>query len=108
MARGRNVPEYTITSVLACVLVLASRALYFRHGLFRLKAFWLGEVIVIFFQCLMDGWLTKLRDPIVIYDDAFNLGVEISVGYPGRRLLFWLRALSLALLVWVRREDEQA
>ena len=38
----------------------------FRTGLFRRPSYWISMVIVIGFQILVDGWLTKLSAPIVV------------------------------------------
>ena len=39
-------------------------------------------VIVIGFQILVDGWLTKLSAPIVIYDDRHTSGIRFPFDIP--------------------------
>ena len=40
-------------------------------------AFWLSLTIMWAFQVLVDGWLTKLSSPIVIYNEERFSGVRI-------------------------------
>lgn len=97
-------PEYSISSVAACVLVVLAERYWLKTGLFRMKAFWIGWVIVIFFQCLMDGWLTKLSAPIVIYDEKFASGWRFPWDIPIEDFAFGFALVTLALLVWVKRD----
>ena len=58
-----------------------------RTGLFRRAAYWISMVIVVGFQILVDGWLTKLSAPIVIYDEQHTSGLRFPVRHPRRGLL---------------------
>jgi len=53
-----------------------------RTGVFRRAAYWISMVIVLGFQILVDGWLTKLSAPIVIDDEHYTMGI----GFPSTSL----------------------
>ena len=60
--------EYTWAAVAGVVAVGLLEVLWLRTGIFRTATFWIAYGIVVFFQVLVDGWLTKLSSPIVIYN----------------------------------------
>ncbi|MBI5028272.1 MAG: lycopene cyclase domain-containing protein, partial [Actinobacteria bacterium] len=60
-------PEYTVATVGAVLVVVAIELLWARTGIFRSAQYWLAMAIVFFFQVWVDGWLTKLSAPIVLY-----------------------------------------
>ena len=60
-------PEYTVLTVLSVLAVVALEVWWLRTGLFRQAQYWIAMAIVFAFQMLVDGWLTKLTDPIVQY-----------------------------------------
>ena len=61
-------------------------------------------VIVICFQILVDGWLTKLTAPIVIYDDRHTSGVRFPFDIPIEDFLFGFALVTAVLLLWERRK----
>ena len=67
---------YTLPAVLSVVIVVALEFTVFHTGLFCRRAYWLTMLIVLGFQILVDGWLTKLSAPIVIYHDRHTSGVH--------------------------------
>ena len=97
-------PEYTLLAlaVLVGVVVLELRVL--RTGLFRMRAYWIAMAIVLFFQVLMDGWLTKLSSPIVIYDDRYSTGVRFPFDIPVEDFAYGIALVTLAIALWVRSE----
>jgi lycopene cyclase domain-containing protein len=74
----------------------------FRTGLFRRAGYWISMVIVVGFQILVDGWLTKLSSPIVIYGDAHTSGVRFPFDIPVEDFLFGWAMVTAVLLLWVR------
>ena len=48
--------------------MVAAELIYFRSGIFGTAQYWWSMVIIFAFQIPVDGWLTKLSDPIVIYN----------------------------------------
>lgn len=99
---GDGVPEYTVLTVTSIVAVVLIELLWLRTGLFRTLQYWLSMVIVFGFQTLMDGWLTKLSNPIVVYaPDEFS-GIRIPWDIPIEDFGFGFSMVTLALLVWLR------
>jgi lycopene cyclase domain-containing protein len=59
--------------------------------------------IVFAFQILVDGWLTKLSDPIVIYNPDEMLGVRAPWDIPIEDFGFGFTMVTLTILLWRRR-----
>ena len=94
-------PEYTVLAVLSVVAtVLLER--FLRVGLFRRLQYWLAMAIVFAFQVPVDGWLTKLSAPIVIYAPEQHLGVRWPWDIPVEDFLFGFSMVTLCLIVWER------
>ena len=102
-ARGRSrVPEYPLFTVIAIVLVVVAELAWFRTGIFRSTQYWLSIAIVWVFQILVDGWLTKLSAPIVIYNPAQQSGVRFPWDIPIEDFGFGWAMVTLTILVWTR------
>lgn len=100
-------PEYTILGVLSVLLVVAAERWWWRTGIFRERQYWLALAIVAFFQCLVDGWLTKLSAPIVLYDESHMLGLRFPWDIPVEDFLFGFSMVTLTIALWrvaARRE----
>jgi lycopene cyclase domain-containing protein len=76
-----------------------------RTGLFRRAAYWLSMAIVIGFQILVDGWLTKLSAPIVIYDNRHSSGLRFPFDIPVEDYLFGFALVTAVLLLWERQRE---
>jgi lycopene cyclase domain-containing protein len=100
------VAEYTVTSLIACAVVVGLELVWFKTRLFRMKAFWISWIIVLIFQCLMDGWLTKLSAPIVLYRERFATGWRFPWDIPIEDFAFGFSLITLALLLWVRSDSD--
>ena len=61
--------------------------------------------IVYCFHVLVDGWLTKLSAPIVIYDEGQITGLRVPWDIPVEDYLFGFSMITLTLLVWVHLGD---
>jgi lycopene cyclase domain-containing protein len=59
--------SYPFLAGLAVVVVVAVELGVVRTGIFRDPAYWITMAICLVFMVLVDGWLTKLSAPIVIY-----------------------------------------
>jgi lycopene cyclase domain-containing protein len=94
--------EYTVTAVLSVVGTVALEVVYFRTGIFRRAQYWIAMGIVYAFHVLVDGWLTKLSAPIVLYDDGEILGLRIPWDIPVEDYLFGFSMITLTILVWLR------
>jgi lycopene cyclase domain-containing protein len=96
------VPEYPLFTVIAIVLVVVAELAWFRTGIFRSTQYWLSIAIVWVFQILVDGWLTKLSAPIVIYTPAQQSGVRFPWDIPIEDFGFGWAMVTLTILVWTR------
>ncbi|MGH8901248.1 MAG: lycopene cyclase domain-containing protein [Egibacteraceae bacterium] len=79
-----------------------------RTGLFRDRRYWIALGIVMFFQVLVDGWLTCR--PIVTYAPAQFSGLRLgcppshlfrSGGMPVEDLIFGFAMITQGLMWWV-------
>ena len=104
-------PEYTVLTVIGILAVIALEVFWLRTGLFRRLQYWISLAIIFFFQALVDGWLTKLSDPIVLYNPAHHSGIRFPWDIPIEDFGFGWTMLTLTMLVWValgRRKGEPA
>ena len=100
-------PEYTLLAVLSVVAtVLLERRL--RVGLFRRVQYWVAMAIVFAFQVPVDGWLTKLSAPIVIYAPEQHLGPRWPWDIPVEDFLFGFSMVTLCLVLWERAKARTA
>lgn len=99
---GAAMPEYTVLAVLSVVAVVLAETLWWRTGLFRSGRYWISMGIVAFFQVLVDGWLTKLSAPIVLYAPQHILGVRVPWDIPVEDFLFGFTMVTLTILLWER------
>lgn len=95
-------PEYTFLAVLSVVIVLLLERFALRTGLLRDPAYWIAMAICYGFMILVNGWLTKLSAPIVIYDGSYNLGVRFPWDIPIEDFCFGYSMLTLTMLLWDR------
>ena len=98
---------YTIPAVLSVLIVCALELTALRTGLFRRPAYWLSMLIVVGFQSLVDGWLTKLSAPIVVYDNRQNLGIRFPFDIPVEDFLFGFALVTAVLLLWERQRERR-
>ncbi len=96
---------YTVPAVLAAVVVCAVEVGVLRTGLFRRPAYWLSMLIVFGFQSLVDGWLTKLSAPVVIYNSAHITGLRFPFDIPVEDFLFGFALVTAVLLGWERQRE---
>ena len=101
-------PEYTLLTVLAVVAVVAAELIYFKTGIFRTAQYWWTMLIIFAFQILVDGWLTKLSAPIVIYNPDEILGLRLPWDIPIEDFGFGFAMVTLAILLWRRRLDRRS
>lgn len=94
--------EYTLLAVLSVVVVVALELRVWRTGVFATRRFWLAMAIIAFFQVLVDGWLTKLSAPIVLYSPQHHLGVRWPWDIPVEDYLFGFSMVTLTILLWER------
>jgi lycopene cyclase domain-containing protein len=98
---------YTVPAVLAVLAVGAIEVTALRTGLFRRPAYWASMLIVFGFQILVDGWLTKLSAPIVVYDDRQTIGIRFPFDIPIEDFLFGFALVTAVLLLWERQRERR-
>jgi lycopene cyclase domain-containing protein len=94
--------EYTWASIVAVVAVVAVELLWLKTGLFGKVTFWISYAVILFFQVLVDGWLTKLSAPIVTYNPDKFSGVRVPFDIPIEDYLFGFALIVLTMLLWER------
>jgi lycopene cyclase domain-containing protein len=94
---------YTAMTLGAIGVVVALELLVLRSGIFRLPAYWIAVAICMAFQVPVDGWLTKLGAPIVIYNAEVFSGVRWFWDSPVEDWGFGFALMTLALALWVRQ-----
>jgi lycopene cyclase domain-containing protein len=102
-------PWYTILTVVAMAAVVAVELLVIRSGIFRNAAYWIALGICAAFQVPVDGWLTDLPTPIVIYNSEVFSDIRIFWDSPIEDWGFGFALMTLALAIWVRlgRDEER-
>lgn len=98
---------YTLPAALSVVVVVVLEWKVLRTGLFRKPAYWVSMVIVLGFQVLVDGWLTKLSAPIVLYNEQHTSGVRFPWDIPVEDFLFGWSLVTAVLLLWVKQGGRQ-
>jgi lycopene cyclase domain-containing protein len=96
------VPEYSLAAAAAVAAVVVLELRLLRTGLLRQPAYWAAMAIVFAFQVPVDGWLTKLSAPIVLYDGDEVIGVRTPWDIPVEDFLFGYALLTLVLALWER------
>jgi lycopene cyclase domain-containing protein len=98
---------YTVPAVASVLIVCALELIALRTGLFQRPAYWMSMLIVVGFQILVDGWLTKLSAPIVIYDNKQTSGVRFPFDIPIEDFLFGFALVTAVLLLWERQRERR-
>ena len=98
---------YTAPAIVAALAVGVLEFTVLRTGLFRRPAYWLSMLIVIGFQILVDGWLTKLSAPIVVYDNRQTSGIRFPLDIPIEDFFFGFALVTAVLLLWERQRERR-
>ncbi|MFZ2176862.1 MAG: lycopene cyclase domain-containing protein [Rhodococcus sp. (in: high G+C Gram-positive bacteria)] len=99
---------YTLPALAAVIIVCTAEMTVLHTGLFRRPGYWLSMVIVLGFQIPVDGWLTKLDAPIVVYDADHISGVRFPLDIPVEDFLFGFALVTAVLLAWEPRRRRRA
>lgn len=94
-------PEYTLLAVVA-VLVTIALERWSGTRVFTRVQFWVSMLIVVAFQVLVDGWLTKLSAPIVQYNPEHQLGLRFPWDVPVEDYLFGFAMVASTVILWER------
>jgi lycopene cyclase domain-containing protein len=93
---------YTIGAICAPAAVVAVELAALRTGILRRGRFWVTIAITLAFQVAVDGWLTKLSAPIVLYRPAAISGVRWPWDIPVEDFGFAFAMITLTLALWER------
>ena len=93
---------YTIGALVAPVAVITVELALLRTGILRRARFWLTIAITLAFQVAVDGWLTKLTAPIVLYRPDAISGVRWPWDIPVEDFGFAFAMITLTLALWER------
>ncbi|MGW4210820.1 lycopene cyclase domain-containing protein [Lentzea sp. NPDC004789] len=102
------VEEYLVAACAAVLLVVVLELRVLRTGLFRRPAYWITMAIVLAFQVPVDGWLTKLEAPVVVYADWAISGVRVPWDIPVEDFLYGFAMVTAVLLLWERGRTARA
>ncbi|HEY2522085.1 MAG TPA: lycopene cyclase domain-containing protein [Streptosporangiaceae bacterium] len=95
---------YTVPAVASVLVVCAAELTVLRTGLFRRPAYWVAMAIVLAFQIPVDGWLTKLSAPIVLYRRTALTGLRFPWDIPVEDFLYGFALVTAVLLLWERQK----
>ncbi|CAN5166168.1 lycopene cyclase domain-containing protein [soil metagenome] len=93
---------YPLTSLAAAAGVVVAEQAWFRTGVFRSKGYWISMAICGGFMVAVDGWMSKLSAPIVIYNEEHTSGLRFPWDIPTEEFLYAFAMLTLPVLVWER------
>lgn len=96
------IPAYPGFSILAAVVVVVLELRWLRTGLFRAPAYWIAMAVIVAFQIPVDGWMTKLTDPIVIYNPEVLSGWRWPLDIPTEEFVYAWAMLTMVMLLWER------
>lgn len=99
---------YTAAAAAALALVLALELAVMRTGVLRRARYWATIAITLAFQVPVDGWLTKLSAPIVLYRPGAILGVRWPWDIPVEDFGFTFAMITFTLMLWERAQRRAA
>jgi len=101
-------PEYTILTVIGIIVVVLVELFIVRSGIFQKPAYWLAIAICLGFQIPVDGYLTKLSNPIVLYNPDMILGIRFPWDIPIEDFGFGFAMLTTVIMVWQALKNRRA
>jgi lycopene cyclase domain-containing protein len=100
-------PEYTVAALVSCLVVVTLELAVFRTGIFRRGPYWIAMGICFFFMVWVNGWLTKLSAPIVLYDPDMKTPWRFPWDIPVEDYLFGFALLTMTMVLWERAGGDQ-
>lgn len=101
-------PIYPALALLAAAAVVVLEVAVLRTGIFRQPAYWVAMLVSYAFMIPVDGWLTKLSAPIVVYRDGDTSGLRPVWDILAEEFAYAFALLTLVIALWEwagRRED---
>lgn len=93
-------PIYPLLAILAAVVVVVLELFVLRTGVFRDVTYWITMAICYAFMIPVDGWLTKLSAPIVIYRPEDNSGIRPIWDILLEEYVYAFALLTVVIMVW--------
>ena len=100
-------PIYPVLSTVAVVVVVVVELAVLRTGIFRQWQYWVAMAITFGFMVPVDGWLTKLSAPIVVYRDADTTGWRPVWDILAEEYLYAFALVTAVIVVWERVGEER-
>lgn len=97
--------EYPLLATASVVVVLVLEFTWWRTGLLRTRLFWTTMAIVYAFMIPVDGWLTRLPDPVVGYDPDRVTGWRPIWDILAEEYLYAFSLLTAVLMLWERQAE---
>jgi lycopene cyclase domain-containing protein len=104
------VPVYPAASLAAAAAVTVLELAVLRTGIFRKPEYWAAMLVSFAFMVAVDGWLTKLSAPIVLYRDGDTSGLRPVWDILAEEFLYAFALLTLVIALWDwagRREGDR-
>lgn len=101
-------PIYPTLSVVAAVAVICLELFVLRTGIFRDVTYWITMAICYAFMIPVDGWLTKLSAPIVMYRPEDTTGIRPVWDILLEEYVYAFALLTVVILVWEHQGDRRA
>jgi lycopene cyclase domain-containing protein len=92
--------EYTAAAIVAVAAVVVLELRVLHTGLLKTRAYWIALSICYVFMIAVNGWLTKLTAPIVLYDADATTGWRFPWDIPVEDYLYGFALLTLTMLLW--------
>ncbi len=99
---------YTLGSLAAFVATTILDLWIIKTKVALTARFWITVIIVGFFQVFVDGWLTKLSSPIVIYNSHHFSGIRVFFSTPIEDFIYGFALILLTLSIWSYTEDHSS
>ena len=96
-------PIYPVLAVAAAAAVVLLELAVLRTGIFRDVSYWLAMAICFAFMIPVDGWLTKLSAPIVMYREQDTSGIRPIWDILLEEYAYAFALLTVVILVWEHR-----
>lgn len=91
---------YPATALAAAAAVIVLELAVLRTGIFRQPAYWVAMLVSLVFMVPVDGWLTKLSAPIVLYRAGDTSGLRPVWDILAEEFLYAFALLTLVIALW--------
>lgn len=93
---------YTLEAISAVIVTVIIDLFITRSNAIKTLNFWISWIIVAIFQIPVDGWLTKLSNPIVIYNAHQFSQIRFPFSIPIEDFAYGFSLTLLTITIWLR------